>query len=420
MAEALHMQYHGYNMSIRDPLSIQSEIAPLEAVVVHTPGLEIERMTPSRAEELLYNDIVPMSVVQREHQVLSGVLGSLCECHELSDLLVRALENGHLRANLLEAVCTDEPAASRRAELDELTPTQLAGLLITGLPIRRDSLASFLEPRGWDIPPLPNQYFMRDAGFVVGTRAFAGSMAHPVRRRESLIMQTIFAWLDGAGDQPLDSQPFSSRIEGGDIIVLRDDLIAAGIGQRTAADPLDQLAQSLAAHRNAPCTIIACLLPDERSAIHLDMIFTRIDEEHALVHAPAVLGHTASRCVRLDVEPDGRTKVREAGLLLDALSEAGVDLKPVFCGGQDGTHQAREQWLSGTNSFAVAPGRIIVYDCNRYTLDELARNGYEVIPADVYDHLRAGSQKVAIALPGVELARGGGGPRCMTMPLRRA
>lgn len=412
-------------MSIEAPLQIHSEIAPLEAVIVHTPGLEIERMTPSRAEELLYNDIVPMSVVQREHQVLSGVLGSLCECYELSDLLVRALENTAARTHLLDEVCSREPAAGRRGELDAMSALELANVLVTGMPIRRDSLSSWLEPRGWDLPPLPNQYFMRDAGFVVDNCPVPGSMAHEIRHRESLIMKTIFGWLQRAtdGDERalmLDSGSFAGRIEGGDIIVLRDDLIAAGIGSRTSSEALDQLARALAAHRDKPFTVIACLLPDERSAIHLDMIFTRIDEGSALVHAPAVVGHQASRCVRLDVDPQGRTSVREAGLLLDALAEAGVDLEPVFCGGRDSTHQVREQWLSGTNSFAVAPGKILVYDCNRYTLDELARHGYEVIPADVYDHLRAGDQNVAIALPGVELARGGGGPRCMTMPLRRA
>ncbi len=245
-------------------------------------------------------------------------------------------------------------------------------------------------------------------------------------------MKTVFGWLQTSGTGPtsgagptsgtlsLDSASFAGRIEGGDIVVLRDDLIAAGIGSRTSSEALDQLARALAQHRGSPVTVIACLLPEERYAIHLDMIFTRIDEGSALVHAPAVVGHRASRCVRLDVDPTGRTSVREAGFLLDALAEAGVDLEPVFCGGPDYTHQVREQWLSGTNSFAVAPGKILVYDCNRYTLDELSRHGYEVIPAETYDHLRAGDRKVAIALPGVELARGGGGPRCMTLPLRRA
>ncbi len=407
-------------MSIPETMQITSEIAPLEAVVVHTPGLEIERMTPSRAEELLYNDIVPMSVVQREHQVLSGVLGSICECFELSDLLVRALENEAARKKLLDAVCREAPAAGRRGELDELLPSELAGILVIGLPLRRDSLASWLEPRGWDLPPLPNQYFMRDAGFVVHDSAISGSMAHGIRHRESCIMRTIFEWLHEGQELILDSDRFAGRIEGGDIIVLREDLIAAGISRRTSAEALDQLGRAMAVRHHQPFTVIACLLPDDRSAIHLDMIFTQIDEERALVHAPLVVGRDAVRCVRLDVEPDGQTRVRDAGQLLDAIAEAGLDLQPVYCGGHDTNHQVREQWLSGTNSFAIAPGKVIVYDCNRYTLDELSRHDYEVIPADVYDHLRAGSQNVAIALPGVELARGGGGPRCMTMPLRRA
>jgi len=108
--------------------------------------------------------------------------------------------------------------------------------------------------------------------------------------------------------------------------------------------------------------------------------------------------------------------------LLAGLKTVGLDLKPVFCGGDNPLYQEREQWLSGTNFFAFEPGKFIGYDCNIKTLEALAKEGYAVKHAREFLSGEAKIEeykKLVIGIDGAELARGGGGVRCMTMPAKR-
>ena len=74
----------------------------------------------------------------------------------------------------------------------------------------------------------------------------------------------------------------------------------------------------------------------------------------------------------------------------------------IRCGGDDVIASRREQWNDGSNTLAVAPGKVIVYDRNRVTNQILKEKGIEVLE-----------------IPSSELSRGRGGPRCMSMPLIR-
>jgi len=198
-------------------------------------------------------------------------------------------------------------------------------------------------------------------------------------------------------------------------------LLVVGVSQRSSSESLDALATRLLDSSGEPLTVLAVVLPDERSTIHLDMIFTLVDRDAALIYEPWVTGPRAVDVYALHLEPGRSTKVTKCAGLLPALAAEGVVLETIPCGGANSVVREREQWLSAANVFAFAPGRIIGYDCNVATMDAFDRAGFSVQSADEF--LDSGDPdaetRVFVGISGINLARGGGGPRCMTLPIAR-
>ncbi|HAP42785.1 MAG: hypothetical protein A2087_09540 [Spirochaetes bacterium GWD1_61_31] len=408
-------------------LNVTSETGRLRRVIVHTPGREVEAMRPSAAEEDLYNDIIPMDLVIREHAELKGFLGQVAEVHELRDILVAALATPAQRSLFASELAGFFGAQHRLEELKTMTAAALADAAICGLPARHISLDRFLVGCDHDIKPLPNMYFMRDAAMVYRDRSIASAMRFPVRRVEALIHRFIFAHhpdFSGGGcllDGPaLAADGFS--LEGGDFQVLGKNLLAIGVSERTSARGIDAIARAVTQQYPEPVSVFAVMLPIARATIHLDMAFTVIDRDACLVFAPVITGPRRARVVRIDAAPGREPVLIEVDSLLGGLKSAGLDLQPVFTGGDDPVRAEREQWLSGANSFSFAPGKILMYACNKYTAEALTKSGFEFKHATDFlsgtiDPLSY--QRLVVGFDGVELARGGGGARCMTCPIQR-
>ena len=163
-------------------------------------------------------------------------------------------------------------------------------------------------------------------------------------------------------------------------------------------------------------------MPKHRSTIHLDMIFTMVDRDKCVVFPPLITGPRSCRTLHIEIEDRAVRSIRDRDNLLSALSHLGVDLEPIPCGGTEQVYQEREQWTSGANFFTMAPGCIIGYGRNKRTFEELSRHGFDIIR---FDDLRSGADKLdahsryAVSIEGAELSRGGGGCRCMTLPVLR-
>ncbi len=408
-------------------LFVDSEIGRLREVLLHAPGPEIESMTPDAAKDLLYNDIVPLPAVQSEHMMLRNVLSRFSTVYDTKELLTRALSNEGVRIEMIRRMTDAFSLSERSEELTILSPSQLSSMFIEGLPSRRDTLEKWLDTEEFDIPPIPNLYFSRDGAVVYLDSLIIGAMAYEVRTMESVLMRAIAYGCSEPSDADIIfdgsvERTSGAHFEGGDFLFVSSRFLLIGISERTNARGVDSVASAIAKKIGEEVTVVAVVLPHKRSTIHLDMVCTFVDRSTILVYPPLVDGRCARELAKLTIDPTGRSTISHVDNLSSEIERQTGALEIIRCGGKVRLTQEREQWLSGTNVLAVAPGVVIGYNCNPHTLEELNSHGFEVITGeellrseyDIDDNTRQ-----VIAIPGVELARGGGGVRCMTMPIRR-
>lgn len=415
-------------MEAKIPTHIFSEIGDLNGVIIHSPGQEVENMTPENAERALYSDILNLCVARREYNQFKGVLQKVTTTFEVGDLLKSILRNEKVKQSLVAKICAHEGALDICDFLLEMPGDMLAKALIEGVPVRQNTLTNYLDKERFALKPLHNFFFTRDAAISVYDHVVVGSMASPVRMRESIIMEAIFDFHPSFSTKTINPNAEKKKnaniaIEGGDVLVAREDILVCGIGSRSTPQGIDFLIEHLKSKNEKQHILVQELPMTPESFIHLDMVFTLLDRDVCMIYEPIIMKMNKYQTVHIYAEGGEVKYIREVKNLPEGLRKLGMDLLPVLCGGGDDQwFQEREQWHSGANFFAIGPGKIIGYARNVHTLKALEKSGFEIIRSGDVIKGKVKLQDIeryVVTIEGSELPRGGGGARCMTLPVSR-
>lgn len=400
-------------------VNVKSEIAPLKKVLLHRPGNELLNLTPNTLEELLFDDIPFLAVAQAEHDAFAGALRDHgVEVVYLEDLVAEVLDaNPSVREKFLKQFIEEAGIRTERYQkiifdyLDghysdnkALVLKTMEGVNLTELHAdKENSLVDLVsESSKMVLAPMPNLYFTRDNFAMIGTGVSINRMYSVTRNRETIYGEYIFAYHPDFKDVPQYYSRYNTfHIEGGDILNLSERVLAVGISQRTEPDAIDQLAKNIFESDSPMDTVLAFNIPNSRAFMHLDTVFTQIDVDKFTVH-PGILGPLTV----FEITPGGHggIKVQKRDGTLESILESylGHPVELIPCGGGDRIAAEREQWNDGSNTLAIAPGVVVVYERNDVTNEILRQHGIE-----------------CVKVPSAELSRGRGGPRCMSMPIWR-
>ncbi|MGI8695374.1 MAG: arginine deiminase [Mycobacteriales bacterium] len=387
-----------------------SEVGRLRTVLLHRPGAELKRLTPRNNDQLLFDGIPWVGRAQEEHDAFAQALRDRgVEVLYVAELSETTLANPAARTEAIAAVVDDVrlgPALRGTVEgyLNGLDPAALAAVLIAGLAQRELAIGHglayrMMDPHDFVVDPLPNLLFTRDSSVWVGGAVAVTSPSMAVRRREAVLLQTIYRHHPRfAGTDELYG-PGREWLEGGDVLLLAPGVIAVGVGQRTTAAGVETLTRRAFAAGLAH-TVLVVPITQDRATMHLDTVCTMVDSDAVVMYPPlarTLQVHTVRAGARDELTISDPEPFRVA-----AAAAMGIDTLRLIDTGLDPVTAEREQWDDGNNTLCIAPRLTVAYERNVETNARLEDAGVEVV-----------------RIAGSELGSGRGGPRCMSCPITR-
>ena len=394
-------------------INVYSEIGELKEVLVHTPGEEIERISPKRLDELLFSAILEPKASIEEHKSFVEILKNEgVKVIQLVDLVAETYKNATEKEKdefINKWLDEVEPKLSNYNR--KLVKQHLLNINDIKKMIRKmmsgfytKEIEGIKSKNELVVDPMPNLYFTRDPFASIGNGISINRMKYKTRRRETIFADFIFSVNKKYKNTPkYFNRNDKYTIEGGDIFIYNKETLVIGVSERTSIDAIKLIAKNI--KNNKECSfkkIIAINVPPKPNLMHLDTWLTMLDYDKFL-YSPNMLD--VLKVWEIDLTKN-KIEAIEKNEPLESILEKIINKKPILIpiAGKNASQLDIdvETHFDGTNFVVIRPGVVTGYSRNEKTIKALKDAGIKVL-----------------SFNGDQLSLGMGSARCMSMPLIR-